>query len=191
MIKTARYIRAAAITLALTLALCAFSCSLSPRGELFGYLDGDLSAKIKLTCNGSESELIYREKDGVSETEFLSPSELCGFSLRSDGNSLTLIYDGLCVAAPEQMALIPSLLSELFSLKKEDVSSVSSEISENGEPLTRLEAEGITVLLRGDGSLYRAEGQTGGVGFTAEITELSDTADGVISPSNKNGLYLK
>lgn len=188
MIKTARYIiKAAVITLALTLALGAFSCSPSPKGELFGYLDGDLSAKIKLACNGSESELIYREKDGMSETEFLSPSELCGFSLRSDGNSLTLICGELSVAAPEQMALIPSVLSELFSLKEEDVSSVSSEISENGEPLTRLETDGITVLLHGDGSLYRMEGQRGGVGFTAEITELSDTYDGVISPSNKNG----
>lgn len=155
--------------------ITAFGCAGRPRAEkLFFYRDKSITVTVDMECNGSASSFrLEKGETGNVKICFTAPAELCGFELSvlSDGTA-SVTVDGLTAPAPAPLTLIPNICSEIFSLSESDAVGIESERAE-GEMLTRVRTDGMTVTVNRDGIPVGAEGRYGGVSFQASLKDFS------------------
>ena len=157
-----------------------FSTSLgcAPRSraeELFFYRLEEVTAEVTLTCNGSASAFVYRGSPDSCRVTFTAPDELCGFAIESDSEGGRITVDGLTAPAPDALCAAPNITRRIFTLSPDDVTSIETapHPDNEGEKVTVVTADGITVALDRNGLPIRAEGALFGIGFQAEITDFS------------------
>ena len=140
--------------------------------ELFFFRNEDISATVLIKCNGQDSSFSYRRTEGRSELKCLSPEELTELLFERENGETTVSIGDLSIPSPEPLALIPTICDTLFSLSPENICSVETEDSSNGE-LTTVALDGLTVALDSNGIPLYANGVINGVIFSAEIRDFA------------------
>ncbi len=158
--------------------LWVFTASCAPAltaDELFFYRTETVEAEIALECNGVSSRFKYSGNGSKSRVEFTAPEELNGFSilLTEEGGQVSI--DGLTAEAPDALCTVPKIMQTVFTLSPEAVAEITTapHPEKDGETVTMVTADGITVALDGSGLPILAEGTVFGVAFTAKIAKLT------------------
>lgn len=152
------------------------SCSPKTESEeLFYYRTEEVTAKITLECNGTVSQFLYSGKGGDCIVEFTAPEELLGYSVQLTESGGRVSIDGLTAEAPDALCTVPKIMSAVFTLSPETVTEISTapHPENDGETVTEIIADGITVTLDSNGRPILADGSLFGVSFTAKIAELT------------------
>ena len=152
------------------------SCApISTAEELFFYRTETVEAEIALEYNSVSSRFKYSGNENEARVEFTAPEELNGFSISISEEGGKVNIDGLTVDAPDALCAVPKIMRTVFTLSPEDVTEITAapHPEKEGETVTRITADGITVTLNGDGLPILAEGTLFGASFTAKITDLT------------------
>ena len=165
--------------------LWGFTASCSPLktdNDLFYYRNETVRAEILLNCNGISSRFLYRGNASDCTVEFTAPEELNGFAIQLTENGGTVSIDGLSTDAPDTLCTVPKIIRTVFTLSPDGVTEIKTapHPEKDGETVTAVTVEGITVMLDSSGDPILAVGILFGIPFTAQITDLQ------IEPNVKN-----
>lgn len=152
------------------------SCAPSYQADgLFHYRDMQVTAKVRAECNGVSSEFRYSGTKDRCRVEFTAPRELTGYAIVLTENGGQITVDGLTAEAPAPLCTLPKIMRAAFTLSPESVSEIETAPHQGneGETVTRVTADGVTVTLDKNGIPISAEGVLFGVKFNAEITEFT------------------
>lgn len=148
------------------------SCAGNTVSDPFSLFSGDFEADISMTCDGNASEYVYR--GGEKSISFSSPSELSGFILKKDGETVTMSYGEVSVSLSAFAGRLVYICESVFSAENEDIRSIKA--SKDGDvTVTEIKTEDYTYRFSSDGIPLSVSGVYKEIPF--EMTFSSFTGD--------------
>ncbi len=170
----------------LILSLPLSACEKPLKGDPFARFRDNFEARFGLECNGVNSELMCSRTGDSLTLTFEAPETLKGYTFTCTGDSSRLSYEDIEIDLTSDMARVPNIIKEIFSVTSEDITSISAESSDGGT-LTCVEAKKINYIFTSDGAFKSAEGIVLGTEVKLTISEISYTAvSGDMSGGNDN-----
>ncbi|MBR2473439.1 MAG: hypothetical protein IKB51_00215 [Clostridia bacterium] len=163
------------LALILLLALAVVSCGEKTDGDPFSVFSGDFTARILMTCEGNQSEYVYRSEDKT--ISFLSPTELTGYVMRSENGEVRLCYGDISVALSEYESRLMLVNETVFGMSPESISSISAEQGETGT-VTSVRTLECSYRFASDGKPILISGSIDGIAFEMVFSEFSEEAQG-------------
>ncbi len=157
------------ILLAFVLLFMLVSCSETAKADPFKAFDGDFIAYITSVCDGNTCK--YRYESAEKRIEFLSPEELCGYSLCTDGESITLSYGDISVPVSEYVGHLILICESVFSVQAQEIVSILAESGEKGTE-TEVSTAECTYLFDSEGTPLSVTGYKNGISFKFEISSF-------------------
>lgn len=141
----------------------------TPVGNPFSVFSGGFSAGGTLVFNGVTSNIDFSYTTDEIKITFSSPKTLEGYVLSGKNGEYTLSYDGISVPIGAEVARIPAMLTQIFSAKNEDISSIKAT-EKDGKTLTEISAGRVIYAFSSDGIPVSVNGTVFGGIFSLELT---------------------
>lgn len=162
----------------LTAPLCA--CQGGASDDPFGVFSGDITAELSVEINGNASACTYERVGDCVSIAFTSPSELCGVSFSVSGDTVKIRSGETETVANEKISLLPRLLDEVLSVKKDMITDISSEKIDSGD-LTVIRTASTVYRFNSDGAPLGAEGIAEGASFKLTVNAFSSGSGTVLN----------